>query len=590
MTVDVEVLDLVSSSSSEENVENRGSDGETTSASTVETSDDEARSNASRGTTTVTVTASGRAGEGGGKDADASVSTPVDAAGVKVRVDVDVDVDATTTRAGPSASATRHLEAFDDALEEDASNFKEARGHVGSTRYEALRAWMTRDVEGYDEMRDEHKAMDARLRRAWNEFPEKRRQAVLNREFEHLSAFLEELNRHGDFERARGARGTPRFDGIASCEAMNKSDLNASREELLAKFRTAKRDWQQKQRDDAKMRALRHLEDFAEEFKSTGDFESSRGPAESERRVALAALAKKKNAVARAAGFVGEYAEMLKTYENAQKSWIAKKKTMLTDGQATHLQDFITEYRAHGDFRRARGEVSTKRYATLSVVADKHAGKLCEPFQSQVITLQNAWRVYTEMKSKKAPTKQHVQAPLTNIFPQSVKATPPVSLAETKTADVAAASESEDARRDDENCSSSLEDQEDFYVDYKTNTIVQEAEEDKEEEEEEANADVPPPVSTREDEDAKTDVPAPREPDAVHRSKVRRVSSPLDHLEDFYNEYKACKNFDLARGERGGERFKALARLNESNADDYQQPHGRRILRLQHMWTSIDYF
>ena len=55
-------------------------------------------------------------------------------------------------------------------------------------------------------------------------------------------------------------------------------------------------------------------------------------------------------------------------------------------------------------------------------------------------------------------------------------------------------------------------------------------------EEEEANADVPPPVSTREDEDAKTDVPAPREPDAVHRSKVRRVSSPLDHLEDFYNE------------------------------------------------------
>ena len=183
------------------------------------------------------------------------------------------------------------MEAFDDALEEDASNFKEARGHVGSTRYEALRTWMTRDVEGYDEMRDEHKAMDARLRRAWNEFPEKRRQAVLNREFEHLSAFLEELNRHGDFERARGARGTPRFDGIASCEAMNKSDLNASREELLAKFRTAKRDWQQKQRDDAKMRALRHLEDFAEEFKSTGDFESSRGPAESERRVALAALA-----------------------------------------------------------------------------------------------------------------------------------------------------------------------------------------------------------------------------------------------------------------------------------------------------------
>ena len=133
MTVDVEVLDLVSSSSSEENVspsEHR--------ASTVETSDDEARSNASRGTTTVTVTASGRAGEGGGKDADASVSTPVDAAGV--RVDVDVDVDATTTRAGPSASATRHLEAFDDALEEDASNFKEARGHVGSTRYEALRS------------------------------------------------------------------------------------------------------------------------------------------------------------------------------------------------------------------------------------------------------------------------------------------------------------------------------------------------------------------------------------------------------------------------------------------------------------------
>lgn len=584
MKVDAEVLDLVSSSSSEEDVDEDVVSPSEPRASTVEASD-EARSNASRGTTTVTVTASGRAGEGGGKDGDASVSTPVDAVAVRARVN------AMTTRAGPSASATRHLEAFDDALEEDASNFKEARGRVGSTRYEALREWVTRDVEGYDEMRDEHKAMDARLRRAWNEFPEKRREAVLNREFEHLSAFLEELNRHGDFERARGARGTPRFDGIASCEAMNKSDLDASREELLAKFRTAKRDWQQKQRDDAKMRALRHLEDFAEEFKSTGDFESSRGPAESERRVALAALAKKKNAVARAAGVVGEYAEMLKTYENAQKSWTAKKKTMLTDGQATHLQDFITEYRAHGDFRRARGEVSTKRYATLSVVADKHAGKLCEPFQSQVITLQNAWRVYTEMKSKKAPKKRHVQAPLTNIFPQSVKATLPVSLAETKTADVAAASESEDARRDDENCSLSLEDQEDFYVDYKTNTIVQEVEEDKEEEEEEANnADVPPPVSTREDEDAKTDVPAPREPDAVHRSKVRRVSSPLDHLEDFYNEYKACKNFDLARGERGGERFKALARLNESNADDYQQPHGRRILRLQHMWTSIDYF
>ena len=74
-------------------------------------------------------------------------------------------------------------------------------------------------------------------------------------------------------------------------------------------------------------------------------------------------------------GVVGEYAEMLKTYENAQKSWTAKKKTMLTDGQATHLQDFITEYCAHGDFRRARGEVSTKN-TTLSAVADKHAEAL----------------------------------------------------------------------------------------------------------------------------------------------------------------------------------------------------------------------
>ena len=164
MTVDVEVLDLVSSSSSEENVspsEHR--------ASTVETSDDEARSNASRGTTTVTVTASGRAGEGGGKDGDASVSTPVDAVAVRARVN------AMTTR-GTVGERERHLEAFDDALEEDASNFKEARGRVGSTRYEALREWVTRDVEGYDEMRDEHKAMDARLRRAWNEFPEKRRE------------------------------------------------------------------------------------------------------------------------------------------------------------------------------------------------------------------------------------------------------------------------------------------------------------------------------------------------------------------------------------------------------------------------------
>ena len=34
---------------------------------------------------------------------------------------------------------------------------------MGSTRYEALREWVTRDVEGYDEMRDEHKAMDARV-------------------------------------------------------------------------------------------------------------------------------------------------------------------------------------------------------------------------------------------------------------------------------------------------------------------------------------------------------------------------------------------------------------------------------------------
>ena len=147
-------------------------------------------------------------------------------------------------------------------------------------------------------------------------------------------------------------------------------------------------------------------------------------------------------------------------------------------------------------------------------------------------------------------------------FPQSVKATLPVSLyLRTKPPTSPAASESEDARRDDENCSLSLEDQEDFYVDYKTNTIVQEVEEDKEEEEEEANnADIPLHRSTaHEDEDAKTDVPAPREPDAVHRSKVRRVSSPLDHLEDFYNEYKACKNFDLARGERGGGDSKAAA-------------------------------
>ena len=93
-------------------------------------------------------------GRGRWEGRGASVSTPVDAVAVRARVN------AMTTRAGPSASATRHLEAFDDALEEDASNFK-ARGRVGSTRYEALREWVTRDVEGYDEMRDEHKAMDA---------------------------------------------------------------------------------------------------------------------------------------------------------------------------------------------------------------------------------------------------------------------------------------------------------------------------------------------------------------------------------------------------------------------------------------------
>ena len=162
MKVDAEVLDLVSSSSSEEDVDED-----------VVSPSERARPRSRRPTRRVQCVARDddgdgdgewTSGRGGGKDGDASVSTPVDAVAVRARVN------AMTTRAGPSASATRHLEAFDDALEEDASNFKEARGRVGSTRYEALREWVTRDVEGYDEMRDEHKAMDARLRRAWNEF------------------------------------------------------------------------------------------------------------------------------------------------------------------------------------------------------------------------------------------------------------------------------------------------------------------------------------------------------------------------------------------------------------------------------------
>jgi len=494
---------------------------------------------------------------------------------------------------GPSASATAGLEAFDAALRSDASNFLDARGDVGTTRYETLRAWVERSVEGYGEMREEHREMDARLRRAWMEFPERRREAVLRRAFEHMEAFVEEWKEHGDFERARGERGTPRFDGIATCETTEKSDLNASREELLATFKTARRDWQQKQRDDAKASALRHLEDFAREFEKSGDFESSRGPSESKRRVALAALAKKKTTAARAAGLVGAYADMIKTYSNAQKEWTAKKKTMLTDMQAMHLRDFLRDFAEHGDFRRARGETGTSRYVTLSAVADKRADKLCEPFQTQVIAMQNAWREYTVMKSKKTRTKGFVRGALTNELPRSVKPTPPVALAETKTDDANddddangdEDSASEDARRDQEkrSVSSPLEDENNFYVAYKTN----------------ATAEAPTTTSTPrreeaevEDErdDASNAAAVAREPEAERRIKLRRVNSTLDHLEDFYNEYKACKNFDASRGDRGGERFKALARLNECNADDYEQPHHRRILKLQHMWTSIDYF
>ena len=504
---------------------------------------------------------------------------------------------AVTKTKGPSASATARLEAFDAELRSDASNFLDARGDVGTTRYETLRAWVERSVEGYGEMREEHKGMDARLRRAWLEFPERRREAVLRRAFEHLSAFVEEWKEHGDFERARGERGTPRFDGIATCETTEKSDLNASREELLATFKTARRDWQQKQRDDAKARALRHLEDFARDFEKSGDFEASRGPSESKRRVALAALAKKKTTVARAAGLVGAYADMIKTYSNAQKEWTAKKKTMLTDTQAMHLRDFLREFGEHGDFRRARGEAATSRYMTLSAVADKRADKLCEPFQTQVIAMQNAWREYTLMQSKKKPTKGFARGPLTNELLRSVKPTPPVALAETKTDDDDDDDDddandddddeddpaSEDARRDQKSCSvsSPLEDEEDFYVEYKTNAT--------------AEATTTTSIPRREEAEEERGVAskaaaAAREPEAERRIKLRRVSSTLDHLEDFYNEYKACKNFDAARGDREGERFKALARLNECNADEYQQPHHRRILKLQHMWTSIDYF
>ena len=237
---------------------------------------------------------------------------------------------------------------------------------------------------------------------------------------------------------------------------------------------------------------------------------------------------------------------MLKTYENAQKSWTAKKKTMLTDGQATHLQDFITEYRAHGDFRRARGEVheevptrassriSTPEALRTFSVASHHAAERVACIHG------NEVEESTEETARAGASDEHFSAERQGDSARSLaRRKPPTSprraRARTRVETMKIARYLSKTRK----ISTSIT---------KRTRSSKRWRKTKRKKKKRQTTLTSRRRLTREDEDAKTDVPAPREPDAVHRSKVRRVSSPLDHLEDFYNEYKACKNFDLARG------------------------------------------
>jgi hypothetical protein len=98
----------------------------------------------------------------------------------------------------------------------------------------------------------------------------------------------------------------------------------------------------------------------------------------------------------------------VKLFKEAKADWNAQQKTKLGPATAKHLRNFIQEFAQHGDFRRARGETSTRRYGCLAKLADMLPDGLSEPYRAQLRLLRSAWAEYTQQQQTTTLTRHRV--------------------------------------------------------------------------------------------------------------------------------------------------------------------------------------
>jgi len=547
------------------------------------------------------------------------------------------DEEATTTS---GQKVHHHLYSFDLSYSADGENFTQARGDVGTETYEALARYVKDEVDLTTASDDVKEKVD-RLKKAWKEWPAKQRAQLRQNYLKHLEAFVHEFAFHGNFEKARGEIKAPRCVALLEL-SRTADDLGDLHVEMLKRYKEASGDWAREEKKRKLWAACAQLEEFTNIYSKSGDFEEARGPVDGPRNCAILTLTPK--------AMTGSLSEIwqkrVNLFKEAKADWNAKQKTKLGPATANHLRTFIQEFTQHGDFRRARGEVSTTRYSCLSKLVDMLPGELSEPYRAQLRLLRSAWAEYTQQQQTTTLTRHRAdEDAFDNIRVEAAEAPQEKSL-EVKPQREAS------KRNPKQRMITALEqDRLKAFADslhehgdwkrargesspmspkYQTLAKLRRYE----------KASIPPPLQSAFDkliscwpyqgghikppdqatlkpkycssqsrvdqsDTAQSLVPAKRasspattlDDDVDDRAtKMQHVDPPsisadADHLIAFFVEYKKHRDFDRARGDKGSERYAALERLNARNGEEFSDPSVcRRVCKLQEMWSSVNYF
>ena len=247
----------------------------------------------------------------------------------------------------------------------------EARGKSGDAQYASLMNLRKREECPYTDEEPE-------LKEAWERFttafPPVRHEDVY-----YLQRFGEKYRDTGDFDAACGNSGNYRFAALKNIvdKDLNFLAFQAYEEQL-------KSGWKYETTRYTEMTPHLHLLKFFEEYRVHNDFKKAIGDGRSARYAALLTITKKAD-------------EECNELERELKA--------LWKGNMTpqeHLEAFFEEYRVHNDFKKARGDLNSARYAALLKITKK-ADEECNELERELKAL---WERFIESRVIHSETKR----------------------------------------------------------------------------------------------------------------------------------------------------------------------------------------